>query len=71
VLGFIILFLLQPVNFNTTIVKRLNDEGINFQVEDRVTKCSDHSAITSSLRSGYHGHYFICIASLHLHMVCL
>ena len=50
-LGLIILFLLQPVNFNTKLVKRLKDKGINFQVEDHVTECSNHSAITIMSRN--------------------
>ena len=44
-LGLIILFLLQPVDFNTILIKRLKDKGINFQVEDRITECSDTSDI--------------------------
>jgi hypothetical protein len=45
VLGLIILFILQPVDFNTILKKRLKDKGINFQVEDRITECSDTSDI--------------------------
>lgn len=45
VLGLIILFILQPVDFNTILIKRLKDKGINFQVEDRITECSDTSDI--------------------------
>ena len=47
VLGLIILFLLEPVDFNVLLIKRLKEQGVKYQVEDRTntTECFGNDGI--------------------------